>query len=355
MPTASTPSVAPEQGALRVATDPNASSEALAQIADVFCGRNFFALNRRRVRYYRAAQAAARHPNTPLQALVRLASTFPVEVSENPGLQLEFAINGVPPNLQDAQRLFQVVPTHNITPAFHAFLERLWYDLGKPLYGALALAHHPATSARVLIDAGNRKSRDDRQAAEVFRNHLNHPGPHSTEPYTRQDAFRTVLGIPSNYDDAIAHLAYNRLLDLSVLAEFEASGAMRTSTKHTTLLARAYHPDTPDPEREAAIREFPAAELKYFSPATNPPNQGLEGVPTDAALALCLEAMRDADALVALTPNLPRAITQHLLWRTDPVVRASLALNPTTPEWALRQLLADANTRVRATARAATR
>lgn len=159
-----------------------------------------------------------------------------------------------------------------------------------------------------------------------------------------------MTGTSTSYCDAIAYLAYNRRLDLQVISELHASRATHRTTQLTTLIALAYYPDTPDQERRAVINAFPAADLNYAPPDTNPPNQGLAGLPADAATILCLESAPDTSPLVALTPNLPDAITQHLLRDTDPAVRAGLALNPTTPDWARTQLQADSNTRVRATA-----
>lgn len=134
---------APELRAQRTAADPDASSDALSQIADTFWGHAFFAYDRSRVRHYQAARAVARHPNTPLRALAQLAPYFPLEVSQNPGLELELVTTNLHARKPNLEGLLHLAVTREITPSLHAFLEGLWRDLGEPGTGALALAHHP--------------------------------------------------------------------------------------------------------------------------------------------------------------------------------------------------------------------
>lgn len=338
-----------------VASNPGASEAELTDIALKFASRHFFDNDRGPLRYYRAAQVAAGHPNTPLRALIKLARTFRLEVSGNPVLELEIAANGITAEHMHYAELYALAPTRNISEALLRYLERHWEEDGKPPFGAACLAQHPDASPEFLHaalgDGRTQKPPED----NPFLNHRNYPGAPSREPYSREDAWRTVFGGNGNHYDAVAHLAQNRLLSVDVADEFIASSQVRRTTRHTAVVACAYHPDMPETFRRNSVLAMSEADLKYFPPETLPSDWGLEGVPKDAVHVMCIDYVHDLAALVALSPDLPDAVIQYLLWDVVPVVRACLALNPTTPRWALEALLDDANTRVQATAQAAVR
>lgn len=336
------------QPGMAIASDPNASPDALAEIVRRFFAGSGMIFDWTHIQYYYALREVARHQNTPLDALLEAGLVFPYEVSLNPTLEL--SILAEQPDIAPDSPLFRLVPTGNLSSALVNLLESVWSKGYSPLWATLALAQNPDASP-AFIQQALKDNRNVPVVQEALSHHRNRPGHDAYPlPYTRAEALKAVRTTHTSYYDSLAFFARDRLISLEVIAEYEAlrPAASDWTQKYTGAVVRAFHPDTPSHEREQAQQELRTRRVKI-----GPERWKLPALPGEAIAHMVALHMDATQPLLALTGGQPDDVTKAILKHHHPAVRAALAHGPALPQWALSELLQDPHARVRATARQA--